>query len=310
MKLNEPTGIVFNMQGYSVHDGPGIRTLVFLKGCPLRCEWCSNPESQLGKTEIGYNINKCLRCGRCVASCPEKVLKLTDKGIQINRELCTQCNACSEACPSKAIITYGSVMTAKEVLNKVEQDSAFYARSGGGMTLSGGEPFMQFDFFMALLEEANTRAIHTAVETAAWVKESHFLQGAALLDYMLCDVKHMDNDMHKKGTGKDNGLILQNIKNVRKQYPNLPLHIRTPLIPEFNDTEESIEAIACFAKDIGAIQYELLPFHRMGEQKYTYLDRISPTLGKKIEDTRLARLNKIVQKYYPEDSDADKYIAL
>ncbi len=296
------TGIVFNMQPYSLHDGPGIRTLVFLKGCPLHCTWCSNPESQSNKLEIGYNKNTCLGCSRCIQVCTEKALLLTEAGIAINRDTCTLCAKCTETCPSKALIMYGSAMTASAVLDKVEQDSAFYSRSGGGMTVSGGEAFAQFPFLMALLQEANRRAIHVAIETCGFTKEENFLEAAELLDYILFDIKHLDDIKLKEATGQDGVLIRKNLENVRKKYPTLPVHIRTPVIPGFNDTPESIECIARYAKELGAVRYELLAYHKMGAQKYAYLGREFSMQETKLDEALFAKLQQKAQYYFPEDA--------
>jgi pyruvate formate lyase activating enzyme len=296
----EKSGLVFNIQGYSVHDGPGIRTLVFLKGCPLRCLWCSNPESLSSKPEVGHNASKCLGCGRCVAACPDKALELTDCGVIIDRGRCTGCGRCAKACPAKAMILFGEVMTARAVLDKVEQDAAFYSRSSGGMTVSGGEPFLQFEFLLALLKEADRRAIHKAVETCGCVQEGLFLEGAALLDYLLFDIKHMDGSIHKKVTGRDNKQILRNLQSVRQRYPSLPVHIRTPIIPGVNDSEEAVEAIARFVKDLGVERYELLPFHRLGEPKYGFLGQSYPVAGQKLPEGKIAMLNNVVYRYFSE----------
>ncbi len=303
MTSSADTGIVFNMQPYSVHDGPGIRTLVFLKGCPLRCTWCSNPESQSGKLEIGYNKNKCLGCNRCVQACTEKALLLTEAGVALHRDSCTLCGLCTEACPSKAMILYGASMTANEVLDKVEQDSAFYARSGGGMTISGGEAFAQFPFLMSLLQEANRRAIHTAIETCGFTSEENFLEAAALLDYLLFDIKHLDDTKLKQYTGQDGVLIRKNIENVRKKFPALPVHIRTPIIPGFNDNPKSIELMVQYAKDLGAVNYEILAYHRMGAQKYTYLGREFSMQEAQLDEKLFSQLQQIVYKFFPEDNN-------
>ena len=178
-------GTVFNIQRYSVHDGPGIRTLVFLKGCPLRCLWCSNPESQEAAPQLAYNADKCLGCGRCVAICPQQALRLEQDGIHRDRERCDPaCRACAEVCPGQALTFYGKTMTAREVLDKVEEDAAFYARSGGGLTLSGGEPLQQGDFCLSILEEAEHRAVHTAMESCGQAPEETILAACGKLDYL------------------------------------------------------------------------------------------------------------------------------
>lgn len=270
-------GIIFNIQKYSVHDGPGIRTILFLKGCPLRCQWCSNPESQVLRPELGYSAGKCLRCGRCVKECPAGAVSqhAVEEGMRIAREQCRSCESmpCVDACPAGAMVRYGDVISVMEAMDAVERDAVFYARSCGGLTISGGEPFMQGEFTLALLREAKKRYIHRAVETCGVADEGIFLEGCGLLNYLLFDVKHMDSDTHKAGTGAGNEGLLCNVQKARTQYPRLHIHIRTPLIPGFNDSEAAVREMGRFARELGAQDYELLPYHRMGSQKYHYLGR-------------------------------------
>lgn len=259
-----------------MHDGPGIRTLIFFKGCPLRCPWCSNPESQSGRPELGYNREKCLHCGTCVTTCPEGALALADNGLVIDRRLCRVDEAsCVAACPADALLLYGRRKNVEEVLAEVEKESAFH-RSNGGLTLSGGEPLAQPEFALALLEEAKKRRMHTAMETCALVERELFLEAASRLDYLMADIKLMDDRRHRQATGKPVHVVLDNLRAVRRAFPSLPLHLRTPVIPGFNDTVEDIRAIASFAEETRASRYELLPYHRLGQQKYGYLGRKYP----------------------------------
>ncbi|MDL2307185.1 glycyl-radical enzyme activating protein, partial [Desulfovibrio sp. OttesenSCG-928-C06] len=266
------TGVVFNIQKYSVHDGPGIRTNVFLKGCPLRCRWCCNPESQAMHPELGYNADKCLGCSSCVNACAHGALELTERGVELARDLCVFDKIpCVDACHAEALVVYGRVRTVADVLGEVEQDTMFYSRSSGGLTLSGGEPLAQPEFVMALLREARKRHIHCAMETSSVASESVILNAAGLLDYLLMDVKSMDDALHREFTGVSNVGILSNISRVRAVYPELPIHIRTPVIPGFNDNENDIRKIAEFAASIGAVRYEPLAYHYMGRQKYKFI---------------------------------------
>lgn len=286
-------GRIFNIQKYSVHDGPGIRTIVFLKGCPLRCQWCCNPESQSPALEIGYNAENCIGDHRCIAHCPVQALSLAQDGsILIDRDACLpDCDVCTNVCPPKALIKYGKRKTVKEVLDMVERDAQFYARSGGGLTVSGGEPFMHREFLMALLREAKKRRINTAIETCGYADENTVLDACRYLDYLLFDIKTMDSDTHKLVTGKPNRPILRNLKKIRSEFPKLPIHVRTPVIPGVNDNMEAIGAICDLVRSLPGVRYEVLPYHRMGQQKYKYLgreytieaDRVDAAVMKQIE---------------------------
>ena len=295
----DATGLIFNIQKYSVHDGPGIRTIVFFKGCPLRCRWCSNPESQCMKYELGYNRDKCLACGTCVRICPEDALTLSPEGVNIDRTRCSMDQLCSRACPAEALTVYGTRRSVEDILNDVEQDSVFYARSGGGMTLSGGEPLAQPEFALALLSEARKRRIHRALETCAFVPEETMLRAAELLNYLLIDIKCMDSEKHRNGTGVPNDRILSNIRAVRAAFPSLPIHIRTPVVPGFNDNDEDIRAIAEFVRESGCARYEPLAYHRLGTQKYRFLGLDYPLGDKELSEERFERLRQIAASLCP-----------
>lgn len=279
----KPQGCVFNIQRYSLHDGPGIRTIVFLKGCPLSCRWCSNPESQRFQPEIAYNPNKCigvLQCGRCKEACPHKAILAAPGGkIILERQQCQRCMSCSEVCPAKALHTFGTLMSVEEVLQVVETDEAFYARSGGGLTLSGGEPLAQIEFAQALLREAKRRRINTAIETCGQVPWLDMARVCPDLDTILYDLKSIDSEKHRKFTGCDNDVILENFSKLCEAFPSLPKLVRTPLIPGFNDTDADIAAIVDFIKKYPNVAYEVLPYHRMGQPKYEYLGREYPMVG-------------------------------
>lgn len=284
-------GMVFNIQKYSVHDGPGIRTIVFLKGCPLHCRWCSNPESQKGYPELAWNSGRCIglsKCTHCIKACSRGAVKPgADDKPEIDRSLCEDCDhACAAACPSQGLLVYGKERTVDDVLHHVEQDMAFYSRSGGGITLSGGEPLFQKDFAVALLKHARKHRMKTAIETCGMVAEENIRAAAPYLSYALFDIKNMDGEKHKIHTGADNSRILKNFKILAEDYPDLPILARTPVIPGFNDTREDIIRIAEFIKPFSHVKYELLPYHRLGTQKYHFLHREPPmgdvSLDKKI----------------------------
>lgn len=276
---DSPDGLLFNMQRYSVHDGQGIRTLLFLKGCPLRCRWCSNPESQSLHPELAYNSEKCIGCGYCLPHVPSGVMSRGDDGrMRFHPERSAgQDLRCTAACPAKALIHYGDKENVSGLLDLVEQDSLFYARSGGGLTLSGGEPLSQPDFTTALLLEARRRRIHTAMETSGHAPLETCLQAFALVRELFYDIKHLDPDQHRAATGVDNVLILNNIRMARREFPNLPLTVRTPVVPGVNDQPETIADIARFVRDeVPGARYELLEYHRFGAPKYRYLGRSFP----------------------------------
>ncbi len=290
------TGTVFNIQTYSVHDGPGIRTVVFLKGCPLKCRWCSNPESQSFKPQLAYSSNRCIsltNCNRCMDVCAVNALQPgDDEKITIDWDVCNNCLECTEACPAEALITYGQVQTVKEVIDKVEKDATFYARSGGGLTLGGGEPFAQPKFALALLQEAKRRYIKTAVETCGYVVGDVLLEAGQYCNTVMFDIKCMDHAKHKEFTGQDNDLIHENFKAIRKAYPNLPIRVRTPVIPGFNDTKEDIQAIVDFISSFN-VEYELLPYHRLGTQKYINMGRDYPLGDVSLENDLFLELREI-----------------
>ena len=289
-------GIIFNLQKFSVHDGEGIRTLVFLKGCPLRCLWCSNPESQSPKREHAYNPARCLTaatCGRCLQACTHGALELVNEMIMFDVRKCVQCFACADACPSEAQKIYGEEVSVDEVLTKVERDGVFYARSGGGITLSGGECLFQHEFTLALLREAKRRHIDTAIETSGFSPYEYLQEACRNLNKLIIDIKCMDPKKHKEFTGVDNALILENFTKVCKEFPDLQILARTPVVPGFNDTEDDIAAIRAFIPRRANIEYELLPYHRMGQPKYGYLCRRYPFEGKELAKEKMKALREI-----------------
>lgn len=292
-------GMVFNIQKYSVHDGPGIRTIVFLKGCDLRCRWCSNPESQHVEPELAWNSGRCIgldKCGHCMEKCPNGAIKTGEANMPaINRSLCGNCgHECAAACPAQGLLVYGKKRSVQDVLDTVEQDMAFYSRSGGGMTLSGGEPLLHKSFAVALLRQARKRRMKTAVETCGLAPESHIREAAPWLSHALFDIKHMDSAVHQEHTGSGNERILANFRIVAGEFPELPVLARTPIIPGFNDDEETVAAIASFLKPYEHVKYEMLPYHRLGTQKYHFLQRVPPMGDVVLDKTKMPKLHKVV----------------
>jgi len=271
-------GLVFNIQKFSLHDGAGIRTLVFFKGCPLTCEWCSNPEGQSALPELTYNPDKCIgvaECDRCQKKCRQNAISFGDDGkIIINRKLCDNCGDCADVCPSQALEMLGTYLTVEEVIAAVEEDSSFYVRSGGGLTLSGGEPLSQAEFAAALLKTAKSRGLNTAMETSGICSWDAIEAAGPYVDQMFYDIKSMDPEKHGKVTGIPNNVILENFQQLCRTFPEMAITVRTPVIPGVNDSVADIEAISRFIKSTGkALQYELLPYHRFGESKYHKLGK-------------------------------------
>jgi pyruvate formate lyase activating enzyme len=293
------TGLVFNIQKYSVHDGPGIRTIVFLKGCPLHCRWCSNPESQAFQPELAFNAGRCLgfaQCERCRKACPRQAITDVDGKPAFDRSLCAGCERpCVDACPASGVIAYGQRKTVDEVLRVVEQDGLFYARSGGGLTLSGGEPLAQPQFALALLREAKRRRIGTAIETCGQVPWPVLAEASELLQSAMFDIKSLDPARLEECTGLPPGQAMENLRRLVRERPGLPVHVRTPVIPGFNDTEEDIAGICDFLADLPSVTYELLPYHRLGTQKYTFLGREAPMGDVALPAGTFARLEALAK---------------
>ena len=268
----EVKGVVFNIQKFSIHDGPGVRTTVFLKGCPLRCKWCSNPESQLSRVQIMYHSDNCVHCQKCVHTCPEKAITAAEDGrIHIDFNRCTGCLFCVQSCPGRALTNEGEYKTVDEVVDVCMQDIDFYEESGGGVTISGGEGMVQPDFVEALILRLKENGIHTAIETTGCVSPEVFHRLAPLFDLLLFDVKQYDSEKHKKGTGVGTELIHKNLRWAHEQ--GLTVLPRIPVIPGFNAELSDAEGIANLLHDIGLSRVQLLPFHQMGERKYEFLNR-------------------------------------
>lgn len=260
-------GIVTGIERYSIHDGPGIRSLVFLKGCPLSCRWCHNPETQCFKPEIIYDRAKCLDCGACAAVCPQ-CHSITDGKHSFDRKNCTACGKCVDVCPS-ALELCGKSMTVAEVIDTVMKDKVFYNHDGG-ITLSGGEPFAQGEFAIALLARAKSLGLYCAVETCGAVPSDYLSAAVKYTDLFLYDVKEISPQRHKELTGADNRLILENLSLLSANKAKIIL--RVPVIPGANDSEEHFRGVGELAEKLeGVIRVEVLPYHRAGNAKYAKL---------------------------------------
>ena len=265
------SALIANIQGYSIHDGPGIRTVVFLKGCPLRCRWCANPENLLDRVRVGFLANLCQHCGRCAKVCPQGAI-LPDADRRIDREKCDECAKCVEACFYGALIRYGKGMTAEEVFDQVRRDKIFYDSSGGGVTVSGGEPLTHADFVAELFALCRGEGINTCVETRGCVPQAAFEKVLSLTDTFYFDLKLMDSEMHREYTGQGNEQILSNARYLADSGANILF--RQPLIPGVNSPEENVKATAAFSRSLGRedLALQLIPYHRMGTSKYAALD--------------------------------------
>ncbi|HYE81655.1 MAG TPA: glycyl-radical enzyme activating protein [Clostridia bacterium] len=259
-------GTIFNIQKYSIHDGPGIRTTVFLKGCPLTCSWCHNPESQAFGSELMLYEKRCIGCGKCTEVCGHDAL--------LDRSKCTSCGSCAEVCYSKARELAGKLVTVPEIITQLEKDSIFYDESGGGVTFSGGEPLSQPEFLLELLRQCKKREYHTAVDTSGYGTAETLRAVSGMTDLFLYDLKLINDAKHIKYTGVSNKLILDNL-NLISQLGN-KVYIRIPLIPGINDDESNIRATARVIQDTPAVQQvNILPYHNIAADKYTRLGKCS-----------------------------------
>ena len=267
-------GVIFDIQRYSIHDGPGIRSTVFLKGCSLRCFWCHNPEGIKPNPEIQFEPEKCIGCGECVLACTQGAQYLSSTQRFYDRDGCTVCGQCADTCYTGGLSLVGGTMSVEDVLAEVLPDRPFYQDSGGGVTLSGGEPVLQNEFACDLLARCQAENIHTALETAGYYPWEHLDRLLPHTDLVMMDLKHMDSERHRAATGAPNEKILANARRLAET--DTPLVFRLPVIPTVNDNYDAVRAIACFVLELSDVRkapipIQLLPFHRFAESKYTSL---------------------------------------
>lgn len=263
-------GLVFNIMRFSLHDGPGIRTTVFLKGCPLHCRWCHNPESQSNKAEVLYLSERCIRCGDCYAACRHGAL---DEQLHSDSARCQRCGECVEVCPGGARQLVGRSMTVEDVLAEVVKDQVFYEESGGGVTISGGEPLQQPDFVEALLAACKARKLHTVLDTCGFGSADGLRRVSEHVDLFFYDLKQMDSEKHKRFTGVSNELILQNLTMLASM--GSAIRVRVPIIPGYNDDGENLEALSKYLSPLGLREIDLLPYHELGNDKYRRMNLAS-----------------------------------
>ena len=299
----ERKALIFNIQKYNLYDGPGIRTLVFFKGCPLRCLWCSNPEGQLRSYQILFKKDRCVDCGACAAVCPQGVHVMdsaTGRHVIMRDVECVGCRKCADACPQGALSISGEYRTISDIMSVIEEDVPFYQSSGGGVTLGGGEVLMQPEAAVNLLTACKQRGINTAIETCGYARPEVVRKAAEVTDLFLFDVKHMDSDRHYQLTGVRNELILENLQWLFENRRNVK--VRVPLLKGVNDAGQDLESLVRFLEPYkdhrNCKGIDLLPYHKMGVSKYAQLGREYPLPGDPaLSEEDLERVERVIKQY-------------
>ena len=275
LTMDEVSGTIFAIKRFSLHDGPHLRTTVFINGCPLRCDWCHNPEGLSIALRTVSSNERCVGCGECISYCRQQALSMGASGISRDLEKCDNCGECVHRCPALVHEQTGWLATVGEVLAEIEKDMPFYDQSGGGVTFSGGEPLAQPTFLLALLKECEKRSIHRTIDTSAHAPEQIINEVAGYADLIMCDLKHMDPVIHRIYTGVDNQRILENIRFLVDE--GIRVRLRLPLIPGVNDSLENIRATIAFIKELKHIDViDLLPYHQAARAKYRKMGTLYP----------------------------------
>ncbi len=291
------TGVIFDIKKFAIHDGPGIRTTVFLKGCPLRCLWCHNPESQDPRPVLAQFPRNCIGCLKCIEVCPQQGITRGEDQVIIDRAACVSCGTCTRTCYAEALVLHGRTVTVEEVLAEVQKDRPFYENSGGGMTLSGGEPLCQIDFAEELLRQAKEAGLHNVVDTCGYVPWSHLERALPYTDLFLYDLKSTDPAEHLRATGVDCDLIIQNLRKL--SAAGAAIQIRVPVVPGHNASVAAMEGIGALVGSLSpAPDVELLRYHRLGEGKYESLGLVCPErIEQPPSDELMQELGGTVEKY-------------
>ncbi|MGQ9677207.1 MAG: glycyl-radical enzyme activating protein [Chloroflexota bacterium] len=301
------TAVLFDVSRYMIEDGPGIRTAIFFKGCPLRCKWCSNPLGLSPNPQLAYNKRRCVKCLACMVACPQGAISFSDDVLRTNRELCNACGECTRVCPNGARVIVGKRYAVSEILEMVSKDRVFYRRFSGGVTLTGGEVLLQHAAAQKVAGLCRTNMIHTTIETSAYGSWASLLGIVKQCDLVFVDLKHIEPQAHRSLTGVDNGIILENIGNVARfsadnGFPRLI--VRMPIIPGLNDGDETLRRVGQFVGSLpGGVGINLLPYHRLGANKYEMID-----LEYEVPDIQvptrehMLRVKEIVGQYVPSCS--------
>lgn len=286
-------GVIFNIQRYSINDGPGIRTIVFFKGCLMRCAWCENPESITFKPQIAFHKKKCINCGICKEVCLKGVININHEN-RFDWEKCNSCGECVDSCPAEALEMIGRLMTVDEIIKEIKKDDAFYKKSRGGVTISGGEATSQFEFLQELLKSLKIEGYHVVLETNGLIEWEKLKKITPNIDIIYLDIKGIDPDKHRQNTNDENAVILQNAENLLQS--NCKVVFRIPIIPGFNDSPEDIHKLDEFLSTVNAKEIHLLPYHRFGEDKIETIQTEQKSLGiPSMDRSELKAIRKRIQ---------------